>query len=673
MSAPPLDDSLFALGLVGAASAPASAWTPPAKMPDLRGVKRLSIDTEKRDENIRKLGPGVYRGDSYIVGLSLGTDDGRRWYLPVRHEGGDNMDPSLVLRWARDELDAFDGELFGAHLVYDLESLAEEWGVTFPHVRAYHDVQVAEPLLDEHRGSYALDALSRDYLGVGKDEGHLREVCAGFGWRTDAEVKGNLWRLPAGHVGPYAEGDADRPLRIFPLQHRRMEKEDLLRVYDIERRQIPVLVAMRRRGVRVDEGKLAAFREHLVVERAKYLAEVRRWAGPGAELMAADSLAPALERRGFSLPRTTPKAGKPASGGRVSITKGWLKGHKDDPLVAAIIAGRRVDKILGTYVDGLARFLVKGRIHAEFHQSKGDFEGFGDDDDEEGGGTPARYSSSKVNLQNQPSPSRDPEYGAQMRAVYLPEDGEVWERNDYSQVEFRWLVNFAVGRGAEDARRKYRDDPDTDFHVYAGDIFGADANDKMQRTRIKNSNFLKANGGGYKRLAQTFGCDEEDAKRASDEYDRKLPFVKETVRHERIHAERFGYVTTVSGRRRRFPYWSPKYGAGGREKDYDEACRRWGKDNIGRYDANAGISGKIQGSAADLMKEALAAAREAGVCDVLGAFLVTVHDETGTSVPRTAAGEEASAELRRIMETCMEALVPFRVETERGPSWGECK
>jgi DNA polymerase I-like protein with 3'-5' exonuclease and polymerase domains len=60
------------------------------------------------------------------------------------------------------------------------------------------------------------------------------------------------------------------------------------------------------------------------------------------------------------------------------------------------------------------------------------------------------------------------------------------------------------------------------------------------------------------------------------------------------------------------------------------------------------------------------------VCGTLGAFLLTVHDELDLSVPPGPEAAEAVAELRRIMETCIEARVPFLTESKSGSTWGVC-
>ena len=84
---------------------PATGWCAPGTFPRLSAAKTLAIDVETKDPNLIEMGPGSLRGDGHIVGLSVGTTDGGRWYFPMRHEvGGGNMDPDAVLRWAADEL-----------------------------------------------------------------------------------------------------------------------------------------------------------------------------------------------------------------------------------------------------------------------------------------------------------------------------------------------------------------------------------------------------------------------------------------------------------------------------------------------------------------------------------------------------------------------------------------
>ena len=639
--------------------APESSWVAPDELPSLRGVPRISLDVETCDPNLRELGPGTVRGDAYICGMSLGTDDGRRWYLPMRHQGGGNLDEGMVLRWARDELNAFEGDVVGAKLIYDMDHL---WsvGVRMPMVRRFKDVQIAEVLLNEHRFEYNLDALSKDYLGEGKDETLLREAARALGLGdSDDSVKANIWRLPAAYVGPYGEADADRPLRIVDLQAAKLEAEGLTDLFDLECRLTPILLAMRRRGVRVDVSGVERVRDKLGRERDAIVAKVRRMAGPKAELMAPESLAQAFLDRGLPLART-------AKSGQWSVTKDWLKANEGDELVDLVQAGRKVNTVVTTFLDGHFSKTVNGRIHCEFLQLR-----------DEDGGTGARLASRNPNMLN--IPSRDEELAPLVRGLCLPEEGEDWERHDQSQMEYRLNVHFARGRGSDEARAMYRDEPKTDFHKMCADMLGVDPEDKLLRKRVKNMNFAKSYGALAPKLARTFGISVDEAKKFVALYEAKLPFTKTTFEAAQKVAGERGYVRSILGRYGRFPLWEPADNAYKKRADrdpplpHDRALQAYG-DRIIRANTYKALNNVLQYSNADYTKKAMVDIWEAGLCApyALGPFLLQVYDELDYSVPRTDVGDEAVREAKRLMETAIELRVPVMVEAERGKDWGEC-
>lgn len=642
-------------GFTGPVVLPPSGWAPPTELPTLRGVKRICVDTETKDPELSELGPGVRRPGCHIVGLALAVDGGPRWYFPIRHEGGGNLDAAMVMGWAREELNAFDGEVVGAQLLYDLDFLAEE-GVTFPLAKAFHDVQVAEPLLDEWRRSYSLDSLARDYLGEQKEEELLRRVAALHGWVGNKAVKRNLWRLPGDYAGAYGEGDVDLPLRILPKQLARLEEEGLTQVYEIERKLIPMLLAMRRRGVRVNVARAEEVLKGLRVKQTEALAHLKRLAGPGAEFMRPATLVKALSERGLKVPRT-PKSGQP------SITKAFLERHQSDELCATVAKGRRIGIVITTFMEGhILGHAINGRIHCQFHQLKGD-----------DAGTIARLSSSDPNLQN--VPARDEELAPMVRGIFEPEDGEVWERLDENQVEYRLLTNFAIGPSGEGARQRYINEPSTDFHKMAATMLKVDPEDKVKRKRVKTWNFAKVYGAGVKKLAEISGSSFADAQKLDAEYNQLMPFVEATYTRAMQWADRRGFVVTVLGRRQRFPFWEPAGNFGEGRKPMlprEQALAAYGP-RVVRANTHMALNRKLQASAADIMKKAMVDAWEAGIQGALGAPLLTVHDELDLSKPRTAAGDEAVRELQRIMERCVQLKVPLICDRESGTTWGNCK
>ncbi|MHB1099498.1 MAG: DNA polymerase [Burkholderiales bacterium] len=618
---------------------PQSKWTPPSEFPRLEAAKVLAIDCETKDPNLLEQGPGSIRRDGHIVGISVGTEDGGRWYFPMRHEvGGGNMDAEQVLRWAKDELTRPGQTKVGANLLYDCEWLASEGvDVAGPFI----DVQYQEALLDENAKSYSLETLGQKYLGEGKQSNSLYEWCAqAYGGQSNGKQRANIYRAPASLVGPYAESDCDLPLRVARMQQARLESEELCGVADLENALIPMLLAMRRRGVRVDREAGNSLSEEL----ARQLEHMRAQFND-IDIWSAASIAAACDVAGAPYLRT--EKGNP------SFTSAWLAAQ-DHPFLTAVNKMRRIDKLRGTFIDGHALgHLVNGRVHAQFHPLRGD----------DNGTVSGRFSSSLPNLQN--IPSRDDELAPLIRGLFLPDEGQRWVRFDWSQIEYRLLVHYARGGGADGARAQYRDDPTTDFHMMVSELTGID------RKPAKNINFGLVYGMGVKTMAASLGRSEEATRALFEQYHKTLPFVKETFDAASQMAAQRGYTRTLLGRRRRFELWEP------RQWDKDaEACGKeaataaWG-NSIRRAYTHKALNSILQGGAADIMKKAMVDIWRAGICNVLGAPLVTVHDELGWSAPTTPEADEALAEAHRIMETCVTLRVPLRAEREEGPSWGQ--
>jgi DNA polymerase-1 len=620
-------------------------------LPSLAGHRRISLDLETNDVDLKRLGPGPRRG-SYIVGIALAYGD-QSAYWPVAHLGGGNVEnPEQVKAWARQELSNYTGEVCGANILYDMLFLSECWGVEWHPKARFADVLLAATLLDEH-GIHSFETVARHTLGVGKQEAGLIAAAERHGWKS-GEIKQNLWRLSGDEVRAYAEADASLPLEILHRQEEQLAAEGLSDVFDLETRCVPVTLAMQRGGVRIDLGRAETVRRELVKRRDQRLAQIRAMAGDGVRLMAPESFAEALASRGCVVPRTA--TGKP------NIDKPFLDRYRGDPLVDSLAEGRRIDTLL-SQLTGHVECAVGDRIYSSYHQLRS-----------EGVGSIARFSSSKPNQQNVAGRGSDrdeaigcPESPAAMvRGIYIPEEEQDWWRLDYSQIEYRLLVDCAVGPGAEAARQRYRDDPATDFHVMTAQLAGMAA---AERAQVKQVNFATIYGGGNGRLAELMGVSVEEAEQFRKRYSRALPFVASTFQKAKDSAQRFGLVLTVLKRRMRFDQWEPRVGRGAKPLPRDKALEAYGL-NIRRSFCYAGLNRKLQGSAADVMKAALVQCWEAGVFAALGPPVGCVHDEIDVSAPKSKEGREAVRELRRIMCGCVPLSVPLAVDVERGPDWG---
>lgn len=615
---------------------PKSPWKPPkiSELPSWAGVKRVSIDVETCDPDLKILGPGIRR-NGYIVGYSFAFEDGPSFYVPYRHQGGDNVDASSAILYIRDQFRSFKGEVVGANLGYDLDYLASE-GVDWSGVSFFRDVQNAEPLLDELHFDYNLNAIAERHGVQGKDDTLLNQAAVTY----NVDPKKGLWRLPARYVGAYAEQDVRLPLTLLRRQEKLIDEQELWNVWNLECRLQPVLVRMRRRGVKVNLERVRKVEKWAIKEQELVVEEIKHRTGitiKRTNFMNPTVLAPVFEAIGVTLKKT--KTGKP------SIDKNVLK-RIDHPVAQAISRGRKLDKYINTYCSGIKEFQVKGRIHGTINQLKRSSE------DEEGGTEGAitgRVSMKDPNLQNQPI--RDPEMGAVWRGVFEPDDDCDWYCLDYSQQEPRMTVHFAELcnlPGAAVAGDKFRNDPSTDFHAFMAEIT------QLPRKDAKQIFLAVAYGMGGPKLCQSLGypivlrekngrkfwAAGKEGQAIINQFDVAVPFVRALSRYCERVAKKRGYIKTLSGRRLHFP-----------------------KDAAGNFDwAHKAFNKLAQGSSADQMKMAMVAADQAGF-----PLQLQVHDELDISLP----SPKLAGELAEIMENVVKLSVPSKTDVESGKSWGE--
>jgi len=197
------------------------------------------------------------------------------------------------------------------------------------------------------------------------------------------------------------------------------------------------------------------------------------------------------------------------------------------------------------------------------------------------------------------------------------------------------------------------------------------------RHRFTCEGVLVANcyGMGKDKLAATLGLSRREAEELFAAYHKGVPFVKATFDYFADKALKDGYIETIMGRRSRFALWERKGRSNGARQGlpYEQACEKYGKGNIQRFATHKALNRRLQGSAADLMKQAMVKAHEAGVFDATGYPVVTVHDELDFSDPGTAESADGFKELTQIMSSAIILRVPVLVDCEVGTDWGNVK
>lgn len=618
---------------------PDTGWRMPSEFPDLSSHGMISIDVETKDTYLADKGPGFIRGDAYVCGVAVGTEAGYRAYYPVAHDGYENMDPGKVFGWLNHELSRERQPKVGANIRYDVEALH------FSGVQVkgeLHDVMNSAPLLDETHFSYSLENIAQRDLGEGKVESVMRDwIKRAFG--TEDKYKSNLWRSPPAIVGPYAISDIDLPLRLFRKHKKMLVERGLWDLYMMETKLVPILIQMRLRGARIDEEAVQRLRNNFTERLETAEKNLSRIAGKQINVNSANDLAAIFDKEGVPYNRT--EKGKP------SFTKEWLE-HNNHPISKQIIDVRHLGKFRTTFIDGyLIDSVVNGRVHTQFNQLKSD----------DGGTISGRFSSSKPNLQNIPVRSKD---GQMIREAFLPDEGRKWWSIDWSQVEYRIIAHYAAltrQPGADKVVESYLTDASVDYHQLVADMTG------LSRSNAKNLNFGLAYGQGIDLLCSNLGVNRATGMKIINEYHAKAPFIRPLMNDVSRRAGQTGIIRTLLGRQRNFNKWEKREGKRLLLSDVQQP-------GYSRAFLHKALNALIQGSAADVMKKAMVDCYEAGLFDVIGIPMLTVHDELdGDFEEYNPQHVEALNEVRHIMQTCVELKVPLIADMKTGNNWMECK
>ena len=612
-----------------------SLWNTPSEYKDLSGAKEIAIDLETRDDGINnKLGAGWALGKGEIVGFAVAVE-GWKGYFPFGHLGGGNMIPEQVKKYMKDVCALPCPKVFH-NSQYDVGWL-EASGIKVNG--EIIDTMIAAALIDENRFSYSLNALSVDYLGEIKAETELREAAAAHG----IDPKAEMWKLPAEHVGYYAEQDAELTLKLWQRFKQEIATQSLTTVWELEQNLIPVLIKMRQRGVRVQVEKAESLRKEMMLQEKEILRDIQKETGLEIDIWAPRQIAKAFDKLKLDYPRTE-KTNEP------SFTQNWLINNKHT-LAKLIVQAREINKFHGTFLTSIMKYQVNGRIHGEINQLRGD----------NGGTVSGRLSMSNPNLQQ--IPARNKEFGPKIRGLFIPEEGYKWGSFDYSQQEPRMTVHYAASigdngyEGSQELMEAYKNSS-ADFHQTVADLVG------IERTQAKTIGLGLMYGMGKNKLAMSLGVSKDEADELILKYNKKVPFVKQLSDRCKYAADEKGVIRTKKGRKCRFDMWETKdFGLHVAEK-YEDAVAKYGKDNIKRAYTYKALNRLIQGSSADQTKQAMLDCYNAGHLPML-----QIHDELCFNIK----DEDHAKEIVQIMQNTIEFKVPSVVDWALGESWGDVK
>jgi len=607
-------------------------WFPPEEFPDLSKYDEISIDLETKDPDLKTKGSSSMRGQGDVVGIAIAV---KNWaaYYPIAHESGPNMERKKVLGWFQDVLKTKADKIFH-NAIYDM-CWIHRLGLTVHGTIV--DTMIMASLVDENRFRYDLNSVANDYTGMGKNESALQE--AAKEWGVDA--KAEMYKLPAIYVGAYAERDAEVTLALWQELKKEIDHQELHSIVELEQKVFPCILDMKIKGVRVSEEQVESLEYKFKKTYNSYIKRIHDATGIYPEVWAAKSIESVCKKLNIDDFDRTEKTNKP------SFTKNYLKKHKN-PVLRSLNSARELDKLTNTFLKSIKNYVYKGRIHADIHQLRGDF----------GGTVTGRLSYSKPNLQQLPNYTN---IGMGIRSIFMPEEDHRWGCFDYSQQEPRLVVHYALATlgttGVASIAEEYNEeDSATDFHKMVADITG------MPRREAKTINLGLFYGMGKVRLKDQLGVTEKRAKELLDTYHEKVPFIKQLIYHTMDRAQQRGWIRTILGRRCRFDKWEPRTFGMHKPQTFEEASLEHGSGNIKRAFTYKALNKLIQGSAADMTKQAMVDLREAGIIP-----MIQIHDELNISFEN----EKQADEIKEIMEQAIPLKVPNKVDFEDGECWGD--
>jgi DNA polymerase I-like protein with 3'-5' exonuclease and polymerase domains len=596
---------------------------------DFSNAHYLAVDIETHDPLLLKKGPGVYRKDGRILGVSITDENGRGDYWNVDHDDGTAEEKQRNVSYLKEVLALNIDKVF-ANGIYDLDWLINGYG--WKVGGQWHDIQLAEPLIDENKRSFSLDALAQLYLGEHKRNEALKHWCAKKNLKGDPRQY--IYLMPYQLVRAYGAGDGEQTIKIFLNQLAKLEELEILDLYQMEIDVLRIMVEMRRNGVTINTTK--AQENHSWLQKQIKIAEHELFSQYGEfNYNSFAQQVKVFDRLNLEIPKNIFK--KP------SFDKMAIAYHVTHPIGQLILNARKLSTAKEYLEGSIFDNLVGNKIHASFPQLRAD----------DTGTVSGRFASRNPNLQQVSHiiKSHPDDLGVRLRGIFVPQEGyDTWGKLDMSQIEYRLIAHYSKGIGSDIIKERYNNDPRTDYHAEIMVLTKI-----TDRRDAKALNFGKAYFMGVWKMAFMNRWTMEKSQQLSDIYYARVPFLKTTANHvidiaksrDRISGGH-GYIQTILGRYARISDDMRKS-----KKEYSLFNRL------------------IQGSAADIFKASMVKAHKAGIFDVIPLHLI-VHDEMDVSFNwENKEQKEAVYELKHCMETAVQLRVPMIADLEVGPNWAK--
>ena len=624
--------------------------------------------------DVETTGLDIY--NDILVGICLYTPGETSAYVPFNHTDlqnvrvADQMSEEQVRDIMLPYLQDQELRCINHNIKFDNKKLAWDWKQII--VNIYWDTLIAGYVLNENE-PHGLKPLYNKYIlhgkGSSEDYGDLFEG-----------IPFNYVPIEVATVYGANDGFKTYALYKFQAQYLREDhpREDFRKMYyvfrEVEMPLIPLCTDMEMRGVEIREDfakELSEdFNKEMVEVEAKcdaYVEQFKQYILDHNNLMrltkgtckinySSPQQVAALFYDIFKLRSVSRK--EPRGTGDKIIQKFLSTAKKKDTKKSREFAEflenyqrfKEIKKLLGTYVDKIPQ-VKEPKINAVYTTYN------------QYGAKTGRFSSSdtvsKINLQNIPSKEK------RIRKIFKARDGYKLVGGDFSQIEPRVLAFLS---GDESMINAYKERKDL-YAIMGSQVYQlpyedcrefypdgtVNAEGKHRRTTMKSVLLGIMYERGATAIGEQFNKSAEWAQQLIDNFYKSFPKINQYRLKIENMAETYGYVTTITGRKRRLPDMQLE------DKDdyrYQEAHRQ-------------SLNSVIQGSSADIMKLSMIAIYNDPRYKALDChMIITVHDELIMEVPEDHIKEGAEllvGTMKRVGHSLID--LPMSVDAEVNDYW----
>ncbi len=577
----------------------------------------VAVDTETSSLNPH---------EANLVGISLCSGPGTACYIPLEHITEKVLEKKIVLKKLKNILQDKSIKKIGQNIKFDFIILLR------------NEIKL-DPIEDTMLMSYALDAGKHRHNMDNLSETHLNHKPISF-----KEVAGtgkkqiSFDKVPIKLATQYAAEDADVTFRLYTFFRERLDKEKLLKIYELfEKPMVNLLSQMEIEGIKINSSFLKELSKKFDNKIKKLEKEIfsiaKREFNIGSPKQLGEILYNELK---IAKIKKTKKGGFATSAAVLEDLA--FTGHK---LPRIVLDWRQLTKLKNTYTDALPEHLNANtnRVHTSFLLAAT---------------TTGRLASSEPNLQNIPIKTED---GKEIRKAFIAERNHSLISADYNQIEMRILADIA---DVKELKKAFKNNEDV-HSLTASQVFDIPLNkiDKETRRRAKAINFGIIYGISQYGLAKQISVSNSEAAEFLKSYFKKFPEIKDYMNATINFCRKSGYVNNIFGRR--------CYITGINDKNY----------NVRNFQERAAINAPIQGSAADIMRLAMIkiTSEFEKNPNYKTKMLLQIHDELVFETPQDELEKIVPIIKKNMLDASSsehhQFTIPLTVDINSGNNWGE--